>query len=185
MFSSIYPSPLTAQRKSIYTVIDSEPISSLLTLSEWEELERIIEAVASLPNLEADLLISDSETENEDDSSTWMDERSASQASTVDLTLVDNITLDELYGNLDSLPELTRDPMEQVYWGNTIKISRYIQDLQQPGGAKDGRILTPFCEEIQPLRADSPLDVVVEILQCIIKILCIVVFASLCFLYFK
>jgi hypothetical protein len=112
MFSSIYPSPLTAQRKSIYTVIDSEPISSLLTLSEWEELERIIEAVASWPNLEADLLISDSETENEDDSSTWMDERSASHASTVDLTLVDNITLDELYGNLDRHPELTRDPME-------------------------------------------------------------------------
>jgi hypothetical protein len=29
--------------------MDSEPISALLTLAEWEELERIIEAVASRP----------------------------------------------------------------------------------------------------------------------------------------
>ena len=48
--------------------MDSEPISSLVTLSEWEELGirgRIIETVASRPNLEADLLISDLETEND------------------------------------------------------------------------------------------------------------------------
>ena len=47
--------------KSTHTVMDSELISALLTLAEWEELERIIEAVASRLNLEADLSISDSD----------------------------------------------------------------------------------------------------------------------------
>jgi hypothetical protein len=112
-----------------------------------------------------DLSISDSDYEDYPES----------HASTFALTMLDDTTLDELYVNLDSHPELTRDSMDQVHWGNTIKISRYIQDLQQPGGEKDGRIWTPFGEEIQPTREDSPLDVVVEILQCIIKILCIVV----------
>ena len=153
--------------------MDSAPISSLLTLSEWEELERINEAVASRPNLEADLSISESDYEDYPDSET----------STVDLNLLDT-NLDELYVNLDSHPDLTRDPMNQVHWGNTIKISNYIRCLQQPGGVC-GRVWTPFGKEIQPTRTDSPLDVVVKILQCIIKILCLVVFASLCFLYFK
>jgi hypothetical protein len=50
--------------------MDSAPISSLLTLSEWEELTRIMEAVTSQSTrgLEADWSISDSE--NDDDSST-------------------------------------------------------------------------------------------------------------------
>ena len=57
-----------------------------------------------------------------------------SQGSTVDLTMLDDTTLDELYVNLDSHPTLTRDPMDQVHWGNTVKVSNYIRDLQQPGG---------------------------------------------------
>ena len=154
--------------------MDSEPISSLFTLAEWEEMERNIEAVASRANLEAHLSISDSDYEDYPDS----------QASTVDLTMLDDTTLDELYVNPDSHPALTRDAMDQVHWGNTVRISNYIRDLQQLGGV-GGRVWTPFGREIQPRRTDSPLDVVVEILQCIIKILCIVVFASLCFLYFK
>lgn len=49
--------------------MDSAPISSLLTLSEWEELTRIMEAVTSQSRgLEADWSISD--PENDDDSST-------------------------------------------------------------------------------------------------------------------
>ena len=148
--------------------MDSAPISSLLTLSEWEELERIIEAVASRPNLDADLSISESDYEDYPDSET----------STVDLNLLDDTTLDELYVNLDSHPALTRDPMDQVHWGNTVRVSNYIRDLQQPGGV-GGRVWTPFGKTIQP--EPTQLDVVVEILQCIIKILCIVVFACLCF----
>jgi hypothetical protein len=50
-------------------VKDSEPISALLTLAELEELERIIEAVASRPDLEADLSISESDYEDYPDSS--------------------------------------------------------------------------------------------------------------------
>jgi hypothetical protein len=152
--------------------MDSEQISALLTLAEWEELERIIEAVASRPNLEADLSISDSDYEDYPDS----------QASTVDLTMLDDTTLDELYVNPDSHPALTRDAMDQVHWGNTVKISNYIRDLQQPGGV-GGRVWTPFVETIQP--EQTQLDVVLQIMQRIMKILCIVVFASLCFLYFK
>ena len=152
--------------------MDSEPISALLRLAEWEVLERIIEAVASRPNLEADLSISDSDYEDYPDS----------QASTVDLTLLDDATLDELYVNPDSHPALTRDAMDQVHWGNTVKISNYIRDLQQPGGV-GGRVWTPFVETIQP--EQTQLDVVLQIMQCIMKILCIVVFASLCFLYSK
>jgi hypothetical protein len=152
--------------------MDSAPISSLLTFSEWEELERIIEAVASRPNLDADLSISESYYEDYPDSET----------STVDLNLLDDTTLDELYVNLDTHSALTRDPMDQVHWGNTVRVSNYIRDLQQPGGV-GGRVWTPFGKTIQP--EPTQLDVVVEILQCIIKILCIVVFACLCFLYFK
>jgi hypothetical protein len=152
--------------------MDSEPISALLRLAEWEVLERIIEAVASRPNLEADLSISDSDYEDYPDS----------QASTVDLTMLDDATLDELYVNPDSHPALTRDAMDQVHWGNTVKISNYIRDLQQPGGV-GGRVWTPFGETIHP--EQTQLDVVLQIMQCIMKILCIVVFASLCFLYFK
>ena len=156
----------------MYTVMDSEPISALLTLAEWEELERIIEAVASRPTLEADLSISESDYDDYPDS----------EHSTVDLNSLDDTTLDELYKNLDSHPELTRDAMDQVHWGNTVKISNYIRDLQQPGGV-GGRVWTPFGETIQP--EQTQLDVVLQIMQCIMKILCIVVFASLCFLYFK
>ena len=148
--------------------MDSAPISSLLTFSEWEELERIIEAVASRPNLDADLSISESDYEDYPDSET----------STVDLNLLDDTTLDELYVNLDTHSALTRDPMDQVHWGNTVRVSNYIRDLQQPGGV-GGRVWTPFGKTIQP--EPTQLDVVVEILQCIIKILCIVVFACLCF----
>ena len=71
--------------------MDSAPISSLLTLAEWEELESIVEAVASWPNLEADLSISESDYEDYPDS----------QTSTVVLNLLDDTTLDELYTNLD------------------------------------------------------------------------------------
>jgi hypothetical protein len=148
--------------------MDSAPISSLLTFSEWEELERIIEAVASRPNLDADLSISESDYEDYPDSET----------STVFLNLLDDTTLDELYVNLDTHSALTRDPMDQVHWGNTVRVSNYIRDLQQPGGV-GGRVWTPFGKTIQP--EPTQLDVVVEILQCIIKILCIVVFACLCF----
>ena len=156
----------------MYTVMDSEPISALLTLAEWEELERIIEAVASRPTLEADLSISESDYDDYPDS----------EHSTVDLNSLDDTTLDELYTNLDSHSESTRDAIDQVYWGNTVKISNYIRDLQQPGGV-GGRVWTPFGETIQP--EQTQLDVVLQIMQCIMKILCIVVFASLCFLYFK
>jgi hypothetical protein len=99
--------------------MDFKPISSLLTLSEWEDLERIIEAVASRPTLKADLSISESDYEDYPDS----------QASTVELTMLDDTTLDELYVILDSHPALTRDTMDQVHWGNTLTISRFIQDL--------------------------------------------------------
>ena len=68
-----------------------------------------------------DLSISDSDYEDYPES----------HASTVDLTMLDDTTLDELYVNLDSHP-VTRDSMDEVHWGNTIKTSRYIQDLQQP-----------------------------------------------------
>jgi hypothetical protein len=67
--------------------MDSAQISSLLTLSEWEELRRIIEAVASRPHLKADLSITDSEYEDYPDFQTL----------TVDLNLLDDTTLDELY----------------------------------------------------------------------------------------
>jgi hypothetical protein len=50
-------------------VKDSEPISALLTLPELEELEMIIEAVASRPDLEAGLSISESDYEDYPDSS--------------------------------------------------------------------------------------------------------------------
>jgi hypothetical protein len=69
--------------------------------------------------LEADLSISDSDSEDYPDS----------QASTVDLTMLDD-TLDELYVNPDSHPALTRDAMDQVHWGNTVRISNYMRDLQ-------------------------------------------------------
>ena len=154
--------------------MDSEPISALLTLAEWEELERIIEAVASRPTLEADLSISESDYDDYPDS----------EHSTVDLNSLDDTTLDELYKNLDSHPELTRDPMDQVNWGNTVKISRFIQDLQKPGGV-DGRTWTPFGQELQLTPANSSLELVLEITQGIVKILCIALFTSLCFLYFK
>ena len=62
-------------------------ISSLLTLSEWEELKRTIEAVASRPHLKADLSITDSEYEDYPDSQTLI----------MDLNLLDDTTLDELY----------------------------------------------------------------------------------------
>jgi hypothetical protein len=64
--------------------MDSAPISSLLTLAEWEELERIVEGVASRPNLEADLSISESDYEDYPDSET----------STVDLNLLVDSTFD-------------------------------------------------------------------------------------------
>ena len=83
--------------------MDSEPISALLTLAEWEELERIIEAVASRLNLEAELSISDSDYED------YLD----SQASTVDLTMLDDTTLDELYVNPDSHLALTKDARDR------------------------------------------------------------------------
>jgi hypothetical protein len=54
-----------------------------------EELEKIIEAVASRPDLETDLSISESNYEDYPDS----------QASTVDLTMLDDTTLDKLYVN--------------------------------------------------------------------------------------
>ena len=73
--------------------------------------------------------------------------------------------------------------MDQIHWGNLIKISKYITDLQQPGDSADRRVWAPFGKTIKP--EQTQLDVVVEILQCIIKILCVVVFTSLCFLYFK
>jgi hypothetical protein len=60
------------------------------------------------------------------------------QASTVDLTMLDDTTLDELYVNPDSHPALTRAAIDQVHLGNTLKISRFIQDLHMPGGV-DGR----------------------------------------------
>ena len=62
-------------------------ISSLLTLSELEELKRTIEAVASRPHLKADLSITDSEYEDYPDSQTLI----------MDLNLLDDTTLDELY----------------------------------------------------------------------------------------
>ena len=63
------------------------------------------------------------------------------------------------------------------FWSsNTIKISRYIQDLQRPGGAVDGGVWTSFGKTMQP--EQTQLDVVVEILQCIIKI-----FYALLYLY--
>ena len=108
-----------------------------MSLAEWEELERIIEAVASQPNLEADLSISESDYEDYPDS----------QASIVDLTMLDDTTLDELYVNLDSHPALTRDLMDQVHWGNNVRISNYIRDLQQSDGV-GGRVWTPFGETI-------------------------------------
>ena len=37
--------------------------------------------------------------------------------------------------------------MDQVNWGNTVKISRFIQDLQKLGGV-DERTWTPFGQEI-------------------------------------
>ena len=116
-----------------------------MTLAEWEELERIIEAVASRPDLEADLSISESDYEDYPDS----------QASTVDLTMLDDTTLDELYVNPDSHLALTRAAIDQVHLGNTLKISRFIQDLQKPGGV-DGRTWTPF-GEIPPAQTDSSL----------------------------
>jgi hypothetical protein len=64
--------------------MDSAPISSLLTLAEWEELERIVEGVASRPNLEADLSIIESDYEDYPDSET----------STVDLNLLVDSTFD-------------------------------------------------------------------------------------------
>ena len=143
-----------------------------MSLAEWEELERIIEAVASQPNLEADLSISESDYEDYPDS----------QASIVDLTMLDDTTLDELYVNLDSHPALTRDLMDQVHWGNNVRISNYIRDLQQSDGV-GGRVWTPFEETIQP--EQTQLDVLLQIMQCIMKILCIFVFVALCFLYFK
>ena len=60
--------------------------------------------------------------------------------------------------NIPSLP---------VHWDNTVKISNYIRDLQQPGGVGE-RVWTSFSKTIQP--EQTQLDVVVEILQCIIKI---------------
>jgi hypothetical protein len=59
--------------------------------------------------------------------------------------------------------------MDQIHWGNTINISKYIGYLQQPGGAADGRFWTPFGKTIQP--EQTQVNVVLEILQCIIKIL--------------
>ncbi len=107
-------------KENPHRVMDSGPISALLTLAEWEALERIIEAVASRSNLEADLSISESDYED----------YPHSQASTVDLTMLDDTTLDALYVNLVSHPALTRDPMDQVHWGYTVRISNYIRDLQ-------------------------------------------------------
>ena len=106
--------------------------------------------MASRPDLEADLSITESDSEDYPDS----------QASTVDLTMLYDTTLDELYVNPDSHPGLTRDAMDQVHWGNTLKISRFIQDLQKPGGV-DGRTWTPFGEAIQP--EQTQLDVVLQI----------------------
>jgi hypothetical protein len=98
--------------------------------------------------------------------------------------MLDDTTLDELYVNLDSHPTLTRDPIDQVHSGNTVKVSNYIWDLQQPGGV-GGRVWTPFGKETPLTKANSLLELVLEITQGIVKILCIALFISLCFLYFK
>jgi hypothetical protein len=118
--------------------MDSEPISFLLTLSEWEELERIIEAVASWPNLEVELSISDSDYEDYPDS----------QASTVVLTMLDATTLNELHVNLDSHPEFTRDAMNQVHWAtpsrfhDTSRICNSPVVLMEELGLLSGRTST-------------------------------------------
>jgi hypothetical protein len=52
--------------------------------------------------------------------------------------MLDDTTLDELYVNPDSHLALTRAAIDQVHLGNTLKISRFIQDLHMPGGV-DGR----------------------------------------------
>jgi len=68
--------------------------------------------------------------------------RSASRASTLDLQLLSDDTLDELFVNTDSHPELTQDNYNNTNWKNVISISNYIRDLQLPGGV-DGRTYTP------------------------------------------
>ena len=68
--------------------------------------------------------------------------RTASRASTLDLQLIADDTLDELFIDAGSHPELTHNSMDDVNWRNVVSVSQYIRDLQLPGGV-DGRIYSP------------------------------------------
>ncbi len=68
--------------------------------------------------------------------------RTASQTSTLDLQLISDETLDELFIDADSHPELTHNSVNEVNWRNVVSVSQYIRDLQLPGGV-DGRIYSP------------------------------------------
>ncbi|EFX81203.1 hypothetical protein DAPPUDRAFT_102735 [Daphnia pulex] len=60
--------------------------------------------------------------------------RTASRTSTLDLQLMSDDTLDELFIDADSNPELTHNSMNEVNWRNVVSVSQYIRDLQLPGG---------------------------------------------------
>ncbi|EFX65995.1 hypothetical protein DAPPUDRAFT_263813 [Daphnia pulex] len=107
--------------------------NNLFSASNWGRMEDVFANDIPFDQQPTTELIMIDET-TDDETFLQSFSRTQSLTLTLDLQLISDDTLDELFVDTDSHPELTHNNLNEVNWRNGVSVSNYIHNLQLPVG---------------------------------------------------